>query len=84
MLTRLIFIVCYFLVTMSDFYATPWTVACQAPLFMIFSRQEYCSGLPFAPLGDLPNPGTEPASLALAGRFFTTESPGKPSHLYSF
>ena len=43
-----------------------------------FSRQEYWSGLPFRPSGDLPNPGIEPASLAapaLAGRFFTTEPP---------
>ena len=59
-------------------------VAHRAPLPMGCFRQEYWSGMPFAPPGDLPNPGTEPASLALAGRFFTTESPGKPSHLYSF
>ena len=53
--------------------ATPWTTAHQAPLFMEFSRQEYLSGLPFPPLGDLPDPGIEPMSLtspALAGRFF--------------
>ena len=37
--------------------ATPWTVACQAPLSMGFSRQEYYSGLPFPPPGDLPHPG---------------------------
>ena len=41
------------------------------------SRQEYWCGLPRPPPGDLPNPGIEPVSLALAGRFFTTESPGK-------
>ena len=41
----------------------PWTVACQAPLSMGFSRQEYWSGLPCPPPGDLPNPGTEPRSL---------------------
>ena len=49
---------------------TPWTVAHQAPLSMGVSRQEYWSGLPFPPLGDLPNPGTEPVSPeapALAG-----------------
>ena len=46
---------------------TPRTVAHQAPLSMGFSRQEYCSGLPFRPPGDLPNPGTEPVTLALAG-----------------
>ena len=45
------------------------------------SRQEYWSGLPFLPPGDLPDPGIEPASLAspaLAGGFFTTVPPGKP------
>ena len=41
------------------------------------SRQEYWSGLPFPSPGNLPNPGIKPMSLALAGRFFTTESPGK-------
>ena len=56
-------------------FATSWTVACQAPLSMGFSRQEYWNGLPCPPLGDLPNPGIEPAYLmspALAGGFFTT------------
>ena len=62
-------------------FATLWTLACQSPLSMEFSRQEYWSGLPFPPPGDLPDPGTEPMSLAspaLAGGFFTTVSPGKP------
>ena len=45
---------------------TPWTVACQAPLSMEFSRQEYWSGLPCPPPGDLPNPGIEPTSLELS------------------
>ena len=45
---------------------------------MEFSRQEYWSGLPFFSLGDLPNPGIELESPALAGGFFTTEPPGKP------
>ena len=63
---------------MSDFLVTPWTVARQAPLSMEFSRQEYLSGLPFPSLGDLPDPGIESASPALAGRFFTSEPPGKP------
>ena len=60
---------------------TPWTVACQAPLSMGFSGQEPLSGLPFPTLGDVPDSGSEPealASPALAGRFFTTEPPGKP------
>ena len=59
----------------------PWTVALQAPLSLGFSRQECWSELPFPPLGDLPNPGIKPASLAspaLAGGFFTTEPLGKP------
>ena len=43
-------------------FVTPRTVACQAPLFMEFSRQEYWSGLPFPPPGDLPDPGIEPMS----------------------
>ena len=42
---------------------TPWTVAYQAPLSMGFSRQEYWNGLPFPPLGDLPDPAIEPESL---------------------
>ena len=49
-----------------------WTVACQAPLPMGFSRQEYWSRWPWPPPGDLPDPGTEPRSLmslALAGVF---------------
>jgi len=58
---------------------TPWTVAHQAPLSMGFSRQEHWSGLPFSPPGHLPNPGIERASPALAGRFLTTEPPGKPT-----
>ena len=65
-------------------FKTPWTVAQQAPLFMGFSRQEYWSGLPCPPSGDHPNPGIKPRSLtspALAGRFFTTSAPGKPSKL---
>ena len=58
-------------------FATPWTVAHQAPLTMEFSRQEYWSGLPFPTPGDLPNPGINPESPALAGGFFTAVPPGK-------
>ena len=50
-------------------FATPWTVACQVPLSMEFSRQEYWNGLPFPPPGDLPKPGNKPSSPVLAGRF---------------
>ena len=59
---------------------TPGTVTCQAPLSMGFSRQEYWSGLPFPPpedLADLRIASEFPVSPALAGRFFTTEPPGK-------
>ena len=62
--------------------ATLWTVAHQAPLSMTYSWQENQSGLPFPSSGDLPDPGIEAVSLtspALAGRFFTTEPPGKKS-----
>ena len=58
-------------------FVTPWTVACQAPLSVGFSRQEYWSGLPFPSPGDLPNPGMESGSPALAGGFFATVAPGK-------
>ena len=62
----------------SDSFVTPWTTAHQAPLSMGFLRQEYWSGLPFPSLGGLPKVGIKPASPALAGTFFTTESLGKP------
>ena len=54
-------------------FATPWTVAYQAPPSMGFSRQECWSGLPFPSPGDLPTPEIEPTSPALPGKFFTTE-----------
>ena len=63
---------CHF--SCAQLFAAPWTVALQAPLSMGFSRQEYWSGLPGPPPGDLPHPGIEPSSLespALADRFFT-------------
>ena len=62
---------------MSD-SVTLWTAARQAPLSMGFSRQQYWSGLPCLPPGDLPNPGVKPGSLmspTLAGGFFTTSAP---------
>ena len=66
--------------------ASPWPRSTQFPLGLGirvgFFRQEYWSRLPFPPLGDLPNSGIEPTSLAypaLAGRFFTTDSSRKPS-----
>ena len=59
-------------------FATPWTVAYQAPSSMGFSRQEYWSGLPFPSPGDLPNPGIEPGSPALQADALTSEPPEKP------
>ena len=63
--------------------AALWTVACQAPLFMGFSRQEYWSGLPCPPPGVVPSPGIEPTSLmspVLAGEFFTTSASWEASY----
>ena len=59
-------------------FGTPWTVAHRAPPSMGFSRQEYCSGLPFPSPGDLPDPGIEPRSPALEADTLTSEPPGKP------
>ena len=58
-------------------FATPWTVAYQAPPPMGFSRQEYWSGLPFPSPGDLPNPGIEPESPTLSADALLSEPPGK-------
>ena len=75
----------YCLVTkLSDSFATPWTVPFQDPLSMGFPRQEYWSGLPLPSPGDLPDPEIEPVFPELAGRFFTTELPGKPKLLIHF
>ena len=62
-------------------FVTPWTVACQAPLSIGFTRQEYWNGLPFPPPGDLPHPGIEPKPLCLL--YWQVSSlllkpPGKP------
>ena len=62
--------VCARMLSQVRLFATPWTVTCQAPLSMEFSRQEYWSGLPFPTPRDLPNLGIEPASPTLAGGFF--------------
>ena len=65
-------------------FLTAWPVAHQALLSTGFPRQEYWSGLPFPTLGVLPDPGIEPASHVLAGRFFTTEPPGKPIGIHKW
>ena len=62
-------------------FATPWTVAHQAPPSMGFSRQEHWSGLPFPFPGDLPDPGIEPRSPALEADALTSEPQGKPRSL---
>ena len=59
-------------------FTIPWTIACQAPLSMEFSRQEHWSGVPFPLPRDLPNSGIKPefpGSPTLAGRFFTISAP---------
>ena len=66
-------------------FATPWTIAHQAPLSMEFFRQEYCSGLPCPLPGHLPNPRDWTnvcCGSCIAGRFFTAELPGKPQAPY--
>ena len=54
---------------------TPWTVACQSPLSIEFSRQEYCTGLPFPSPGDLPDPGIKSESPPLQADFLPSEPP---------
>ena len=65
-------------------FATPWTVAYQAPLSMGFSRQEYWSGLPFPSPGDLPDPGMEPRASALQADALPSEPLGKPTIYFYF
>ena len=59
-------------------FAAPWTIACQAPLSMGFSRQECWSGLPLPFLGYLPVPGIEPGSPALRADALHSELQGRP------
>ena len=65
-------------------FATPRTITLQAPLSMEFTGQQYSSGLPFPSPGDLPDPGIEPASPTLAGRFFTTSAAWEAHYLPEF
>ena len=65
-------------------FATPWTIAYQAPPSMGFSRQECWSGLPFPSPGDLPNPGIEPRSPALQEDTLLSEPTGKPPNVPLF
>ena len=68
---------------MYDPFATPWTVARQAPLFMEFPKQEYWHGLPFLTLGIFPTQESNPGLLFGRG-FFTTEGPVVYSGLLDF
>ena len=78
MLNRVNFVVVIQSLSYVQLFATPWTVASQAPLSMGFPRQEDCRWLPFLSPGYLPHPGVKPMSPALAAGFFTAEAPGKP------
>ena len=74
--------VCVCVLSDVQLFATPWTIACQAPLSMDFFRQEYWSGLPFPTPGVLSDPRTEPpppVTPALASTFFTTVPLGSPN-----
>ena len=62
-----------------QFFVPLWTVACQAPLFIGFPRQEYWSGLPFSPPGDLPNTGVEPILFACPANILISHLPVKLS-----
>ena len=68
------------LVATFNSFATPGTIACQAPLSMGFPRQKHWNGSPFPSPGVLLDTGIKPASPALAGGFFTAEPPGKPTY----
>ena len=63
-------------------FATPWTVACQAPSVHWIFQVRILEWLPCPSPRDLPNPGIKTTSPALADRFFTTESPGKPLYMH--
>ena len=78
------------LLQMCLLFMTQWTVACQAPLSMGFSRQEYWSGLPYPLPGDLPYSRIklhfefDQTGVHIAGRFFTAKSGGKPIYIYVY
>ena len=74
-------IIVVYLLSPMRLFGTPWNTACHAPLSMGFPRQKFWSGLPSPFPGNLPDPGIEPMFLVLAGRFFITELPEKPSFI---
>ena len=75
--------VCVCILSHIQLFVTHWIVAHQASLPMEFSRQEYCSGLPFPVPGGLPHPGIHPVSLSLADGFFITSASGNPLEPWS-
>ena len=74
---------CVHLLSCVQLFATPWTVARQAPLSMRFSRQEYWSGLPFPSPGDVPDPGIEPRSPALQADSLQLSYEGSPLFVWN-
>ena len=70
--------VCVYMLSHIRLFVNTWTVAHLVPLSMGSSRQEYWNGLPFLPVGDLPDPGSEPVSPALQADSLPTEPSGKP------
>ena len=85
-LQYIIYLICYISEVKSlshvQLFATPWTVAYQAPPSTEFSRQVYWSGFPFPSPGDLPDPGIEPGSPASQADTLPSEPSGKPNMLY--
>ena len=75
--------VCVKLLSRVRLFATPWTVAHQAPLLMEFSREGYWSGWPFRSPADLLDPGREPRSPAFQADALSSEPPGKP-YVYAY
>ena len=65
-------------------FCNPWTVACQAPPSMGFSKQEYWNGLPFPSPGDLPDQGIEPKSPIFWEDSLSAEPQGKPIYTYTY
>ena len=76
-----IWFVCVWTLSCVQLFETPWAVALQAPPSMGFCRQEYWSGLPFPPPGDLLTQGSDPSLLHGQADSLPSESPGKPSYL---
>ena len=74
---------CAYSLSPVQLFATPQTVALQAPLSMGILQAKILEWVTMPPPGDLPNPGTEPRSLTLQADSLPSESPGKPNNIYS-